>query len=245
MVAGTHWIRGIIEMFGEIWQCKVKGILARKETGKDVHVPKDHVDQINFLGVTIEDKDGELRVHQNNYIINKLDKRGMLKGFGKLTLPIVNGGKLTPGDKESSGCHDRVAQAQTEVGTIQWLAIKTRPDVAAIMSMAASLQTRIPTEALKVTEGIWKYLAATWNAAMSVTFAGHPEGMLEMQVDMDESIYPGGHRSRSGIIIMLNGELIHWASNKQSMSATSSCEAELNACITGVKLAVGIRDVIR
>ena len=58
MVADTQWVQGIIEMFGEIWECKVTGILARKETGKDSPVPKGHVDKINFLGVTVEDKDG-------------------------------------------------------------------------------------------------------------------------------------------------------------------------------------------
>ena len=93
------------------------------------------------------------------------------------------------------------------------MAIKTRPDVAAVTSIAATLQTRNPTEALKVTDGIWKYLAATWNAAMSVTFAGSPEGRLEMQVDPDASLSPGGDRSGSGVIIMLNGELTHWVSS--------------------------------
>ena len=38
--------------------------------------------------------------------------------------------------------------------------------------------------------------------------------------------------------------VIHWASSKQSIVSISSCEAELNANVTGVKLGIGIRNVL-
>ena len=60
----------------------------------------------------------------------------------------------------------------------------------------------------------------------------------------DASYAPGGDRSRSGTVIEVNGCLTHWASNKQSITALSSCEAELNATLTGIKLAIGIKALV-
>eukprot|EP00975_Prorocentrum_lima_P005593 1214259-Prorocentrum_lima.AAC.1 len=42
---------------------------------------------------------------------------------------------------------EELKKAQTEVGSLQWLAQKTRPDIACVIAIAASVQTKQPKEA--------------------------------------------------------------------------------------------------
>ena len=65
-----------------------------------------------------------------------------------------------------------------------------------------------------------------------------------VRVMTDASFAPGGDRSRSGIVIAVNGCITHWASNNENLAAMSSCEAELNATLTGVKLGIGIKAIV-
>ena len=67
---------------------------------------------------------------------------------------------------------------------------------------------------------------------------------LEMLVSTDASHSPGGGVSRTGVVIKVNGIVVHWASHRQSMTTLSSCESEIVAHVTGFKLMIGIRDLI-
>ena len=63
---------------------------------------------------------------------------------------------------------------------------------------------------------------------------------LVLKVSTDASFAPGGTGSRTGVVILLNDLIIHWASSRQSCVATSTCEAEIQAHVTGFKLMMGI-----
>ena len=111
------------------------------------------------------------------------------------------------------------------------------------MSIAASIQSKDPVEALRITDGCWKYLAMTWNEVVKVEPKGS-WGDLRLEIAYDASFAPGGDRSRSGVVILLNGQVVHHASNKQSLTSVSSCEAEINAGVMGLKLGLAIRNVV-
>ena len=61
-----------------------------------------------------------------------------------------------------------------------------------------------------------------------------------MTVVTDASFAPGGDKSRTGYCVFLNGRLVHWGSTKQQVTAMSTCEAELDAAIVGLKQAYGV-----
>eukprot|EP00975_Prorocentrum_lima_P026973 5673026-Prorocentrum_lima.AAC.1 len=61
----------------------------------------------------------------------------------------------------------------------------------------------------------------------------------KVEISADASFAPGGERLSTGVVVNLFGVAVHWASVKQSLTALSSCEAELVAAVTGVKLGVG------
>ena len=98
--APPEWVMGTIRMVQSLWQCKISGTLMPSS--------KDHSDdqpcinestadftallkrQLHFLGVTLEiNDDGVLTLHQHNYILSKLEKRELLTGKSRPSLPAI------------------------------------------------------------------------------------------------------------------------------------------------------------
>ena len=278
VVGHGSWVLATLKAFEKKWKCKVAGVL------KEYHEEEGEVfttfgktktaKKLAFLGMTLEitTPDNTIQIHQRDFILAKLDARGMLTGWcAKGNLPQVQEG-LPLEDKNSPEYDGNFQKAQIEIGTLQWLAIKTRPDIAAITSILASMMTRTPTTVLKHVAGIWKYLASSWDAALQYPRGGAQIGdsRLAQSVDgtlnedsrrraggdynkekykvltiTDASFAPGGDRSRTGVCIFAMGRLVHWVSTKQTVTAMSSCEAELDAAIAGIKHAQGIAEVVQ
>ena len=132
---------------------------------------------------------------------------------------------------------------QQEVGSLQWLALKTRPDIACIVAICASMQTRQPAQALKLTEEVWKYLLTTWDLGMNIIPNFDPEH--HVRISADASFSPGGDRSITGVVIRVMDVIVHWCSCRQSLSSTAAHEAELNGAVTGVKLGISLRNIVQ
>ena len=64
-----------------------------------------------------------------------------------------------------------------------------------------------------------------------------------MTIASHASFCPGGDRSRTGIVILWMGSVVHWVCKKQTLATLSSCEAELSASAHGLKMGLGIRSV--
>ena len=72
--------------------------------------------------------------------------------YGRPSLPEVEEGTVSPqtaGMRKAQSYKDNLKTAQDEVGSLQWLALKTRPDIAAITATCASLHSRNPESAIK------------------------------------------------------------------------------------------------
>ena len=157
------WVIGVLSMVSNLWKCKVTGILtdemdiaAKNNTGDFKAMTK-----LMFLGMTLEYLKGVLTMHQHQYILSKLHDRNRLHGFGRACLPPIHEGMLVPEEKDGE-FENRKKEAHQELGTIQWLSLKYRPDISTVTSIAASCIAHNPKEALRMCDGIWRYLAATW-----------------------------------------------------------------------------------
>ena len=102
------------------------------------------------------------------------------------------------------------------------------------------MMTINPLETLHLIRGIWRYLAATMNEALTFTGAAT---VNQMTIASDASFCPGGDRSRTGIVISWMGAVVHWVCKKQTLATLSSCEAELSASVHGLKIGLGIKAV--
>ena len=103
-------------------------------------------------------------------------------------------------------------------------------------AIAASCIAHNPREALRLCDGIWKYLGVTWEMMVFIKPSSEKgSGVswpLDLLVSTDASHSPGGSVSRTGVVIELNGMVVHWASHRQSMTTLSSCESEIVAHVT-------------
>ena len=85
-----------------------------------------------------------------------------MAGRGRKTLPMPNEGNNPPQDKKSPEYAGDLRKAQEEVGKLMWVSLKTRPDISASVSIAATMMSKNPKDAVAITDEIWRYLGATW-----------------------------------------------------------------------------------
>ena len=86
-----------------------------------------------------------------------------------------------------------------------WISARTRPDISGSVSIASTLITFNPKEGIALVEGIWKYLASTVDYYLDYGSMKVPR----LTVCTDASFAPGGDRSRSGVVILWKGGIVH------------------------------------
>lgn len=64
-------------------------------------------------------------------------------------------------------------------------------------------------------------------------------------VSADASFAPGGSKSRTGVVAMLNGCLVHWTSVRQSLAAQSAVEAKVQATGSGSVTAIALQNLLK
>ena len=116
---------------------------------------------------------------------------------------------------------------------------RTRPDITGSVSIAATLTTFNPDEGFTLIKGIWKYLAATADYYLEYGSINVPR----VTVFTDASFAPGGDRSRSGVVILWKGGIVHWYTKRQPLATLSAPESELGASIPGIKFGIGIKEL--
>ena len=166
-------------------------------------------------------------------------------------MPQTLEGQIAPEEKDEK-FQERKKKAQIEVGTLMWLTIKTRQDLGPVVGIAASNIAHNPGETIKMCEGIWKYLAMTADLGMVLEktheerLARHAIGDApQVMIASDASFAPGGGKSRTGVVVMVNDIVVHWLTGRQDRTALSTCESEILAHRTGLQVGLSIRDLVR
>ena len=122
-------------------------------------------------------------------------------------------------------------QMQSLVGSLIWLSCRTRPDLAYGVSMAASQITKDQEECHTRTRHLVQYLATHLSEGLFYRYGEEGE-----QIDIygDASFVPGGSASRAGWILCMGSHASTWGSQRQTLIALSTCEAELIAATSAV-----------
>ena len=128
-----------------------------------------------------------------------------------------------------------------------WIALRSRPEIAACLGIAATQVSTHPAEAQRITKGIWRYLRATWDVV--VHYKSQEDDPWQLRIVSDASLAPGGARSRSGVALMFGSHLVGWKSQRQALVAWSATEAELDATALafqdGIKLLATLESILR
>jgi len=228
----------------------------------------------HFLGIEFTwnfHDDGNLTVllTQQSFAENLVESLGFTDiSLSTYITPYRSGYPIdsVPSDSQSATQRDQLRlQYQSLVGSLNWLAHTTRPDLSTAVSLLAQHQSNPSIGHMDAAKYVVKYLAGTKNLGIFFTSAKRSllESFLHFPVDptvlsladanwgpqdatksMTVSDLPlFASRSMSGFYIDLLGP-IHWSSKRQSVTASSSAEAEIYATDECVKFLLELVQIL-
>ncbi|GJP58372.1 hypothetical protein CLOP_g6300 [Closterium sp. NIES-67] len=199
-------------------------------------------------------KKGVLRLHQRKYCEGLAEKYGLQDG-GKPATPLPSGFTVEP-------CADQVVVGESDrklfhsmVGSLNYAANDTRPDIAFAISRLASVVSRPSHEQLEAAKRLVRYVTAT--ASVGLEYSGvrqrlqkgaadvkSGEMLLSCYTDASFNAVKADGTSIGGYVCLLGGGAVSWRSKKQNEVGLSSCETEYMALYHGVKKVVWLRRLL-
>ena len=175
-----------------------------------------------------------IKVTQQRMTADLVNKYGM-KNVRPKTTPMSTALKMT---KKGEELDTNVYHFSELVGSLLYLSVCTRPDIAQATGALARYMSKPTTEHWTAAKGVLKYLAGTEDTG--ITYG--PEKMdLMGYSDADYAGDLDTRRSTTGYVFMLNGGVISWSSRLQPTVAASTAEAEYMAASQAVKEALWLR----
>jgi hypothetical protein len=191
-----------------------------------------------YLGMHVEQKTREIRIHQKQYTDQILAK----SGFENITpahTPVT--GKLTKQDNHIANPTFR-QEYQSKVGSLNFAANQTRPDISFATGYVARYASNPNQSHIDAVNRIFAYLNN--DRSKSIQYSGRHGFDLKGFVDSDFAGCEDSRRSTIGWVFTLAGGPISWASQRQKTVATSTLDAEYIAGAEAAKEAVWIRNFI-
>ena len=174
-----------------------------------------------FLGVTIEQNDDNIFIHQSEFTKALLHKFQFDKC--KPAPTPVDIGHSKAGLVENSPSCD-IELYQSAVGALLYLATRTRPDISFAVSCAAKYCSKPTQDNWTAIKRIFRYLAGTTN--FGICYEKSKIGKCVGYSDSDWAGDKSDRKSTSGYCFSLGSGLISWRANKQTCVALSTAEAE-------------------
>ncbi|GJP54688.1 hypothetical protein CLOM_g13741 [Closterium sp. NIES-68] len=209
-----------------------------------------------YLGMHVERdvEKGVLRLQQRKYCEGLAEKYGLQDG-GKPATPLPSGFTVEPcADEEVVGDSDRKL-FHSMVGSLNYAANHTRPDIAFATSRLASVVSRPSHEQLEAAKRLVRYVSAT--ASVGLEYSGvrqrlqrgaadvkSGEMLLSCYTDASFNSVKADGTSIRGYVCLLGGGAVSWRSKKQNEVGLSSCETEYMALHHGAKEVVWLRRLL-
>ena len=202
----------------------IKQRLSERFETKDLGIAR------KFLGIEIEyGSDGSIKIHQNQYIQQLLERHGM-GNCNSVATPLDTSVKL------SSITEDEAPADPTEyasiVGGLTFAAYVTRPDIACAVGQLSQFLNNPSSTHMHAAKRILRYLQGT--SKLGITYRPPP---LRLQGYSDAN-WAGDmdtRRSTTGYVVMLNNGAIAWKSRRQPTVALSTMESEYMALTDATK----------
>lgn len=150
--------------------------------------------------------------------------------------------RLVPNTEPAENAkRDTVRQYQSDVGSLMYLMLGTRPDLAYAVGKLARFSGNPSVEHLRALEHVFAYVNRTKDYCLTYTDTGRifPHGY----VDADFASDPSDRKSISGYVFMIADGAFSWSSKKQQAVTTSTTEAEYYAASLGSQNALWVRQL--
>jgi hypothetical protein len=182
-----------------------------------------------YIGMEIENvTPGLITISQQSHIIGLAERYG-LENAAPVKSPGIPSQNI---DKcEDSPAFD-VTKYQELLGSLMYLAISSRPDIAFCVSNLARYNHSPRVMHFEALKRVAKYLISTAHCCLHAQATPDDKitGTADASWDSDKD-----SRSVSGYVIRIGRFPLAWRSTRQKLVALSSCEAEINAICDLVK----------
>ena len=158
---------------------------------------------------------------QQRWVAQELRKRGYLHLSGCDSLPEPREGKI-PSMPLGEERDKLIKQGQMELRSLLWLTVRTRPELAAVCGVAACALTVDPSETLRLTKGVWRFIRKIWDQGLCFRWEFDSAKMSSMTFLSDASLSSGASKSRSGSVIIWGSHILGWKSARQNLTAFSA-----------------------
>jgi hypothetical protein len=194
-----------------------------------------------LLGIRIEWLQNSVTLSQQAYIDQLLSKYGM-DTCNPVSLPLNTNQKLVKAE-DGIDLAD-VSLYQQIIGSLMYLVIGTRADLAFTVSALSQFASKPTVTHMGALKQVLRYVKGTRDLKLTYNkhhfgaphFAGHSDAPhLAGYSDADYAGDRSDRKSTSGYIFQFAGNTICWRAIKQKCTATSTVEAEYIALSTAAK----------
>jgi len=196
----------------------------------------------NYLGLQIKrDVNGNFALNQKQYIMKIIKDFGMMEAKTS-NIPI----NVSYGKGENSELLLDNKDYCKLVGCLLYIAVNTRPDISASVTILAQKVTKSTQEDWNELKRILRYLKST--ADLSLVLGGNDDktgliGYADANWAEDVAIHQ--QKSTTGYIFKYLNGIISWCSKRQTCVAKSSMEAEYIALSEASSEALWIRRLLK
>lgn len=173
-----------------------------------------------FLGVEFKRLEDGLELNQRKFT------RELLARFNMLESKLVST-PMTPNDdfSEDSPLPSSIPYKEA-IGGLLYLYTRTRPDIAQAVGMLSRKSSKPSTADWRGVKRVMRYLSGTEGYGLKFRYRKTDAPDLLAYSDADWTGDVADRKSTSGMVLMVNGSVIAWASRKQTSIALSSTESE-------------------
>jgi len=201
-------------------------------------VISDMGDATWVLGTHIDYSDDITSIDQEKYLFDILNKFGMMD-CNTATTPAV------PRDhsNEDSALFEDKDQYLSLVGSLIYLSVVSRPDIAYAVGKAGQAMSNPTQEDWTAAKRILRYLKE--NPKLGPCYSSDGNSELIGYSDSDWGGDQKTRKSTSGYVFIYAGAAISWSSKKQATVALSSTEAEYIAACSAAQEAIYLRALLK
>lgn len=188
------------------------------------------------LGIEFSRSKGAIQLHQRGYINDILSRFGMSECKPAFT-PLESNAELNSAS-EIARQTDRNLPFRELMGSLMYLAVATRPDIAHAVSALSQFNNCYNETHWVAAKRILRYLKGTQNLGLIYRNSREP---IRGYVDADWGNCSNDRRSFTGYVYLLADATVYWESRKQRTVPLSSVEAEYMGLSEATKEAIYLR----
>lgn len=192
-----------------------------------------------FLGIEVKKtNDSKFMIRQKGYIEKVLDKFGLQESkISKYPLDPSYG-------KTNSELLMRNTEYQCLTGSLLYISVNSRPDIAASVAILARKTSNPTQEDWNELKRVAKYLKGTADMYLQLCCESEVPNVLYGYADANWAECRTDRKSNSGYVFLLNGCAVSWGCKKQTVVSLSTTEAEFVALSDTAKEVVWLRNVL-